>query len=67
MSRRPPRLLVVLELERDCGLVVVDAESLEDERRLRLWLRRSEAFQTLPEFVARLLDELDRVDEGRAA
>jgi hypothetical protein len=65
--RRPPRLVIELELERDLGIVLLFAESAEDERRLRMWLRYSAVFRTLPAMIDRLLDDLDRLDEERAA
>jgi hypothetical protein len=65
--RRTPRLVIEYELERRQGLVMLIAESYEDELRLRSWLRRSEAFAALPVLVQNLLDDLDRLDEENAA
>jgi hypothetical protein len=67
IRRRPPRLVIELELERHQCVVMVLADSHEDELRLRSWLRRTPAFEDLPAFIAGLLDELDRIDEERAA
>jgi hypothetical protein len=47
---RPPALVVRLELEQPAK-VVIDADSFEDEQRLRFWLRRNRT-------ARRLLDEL---------
>jgi hypothetical protein len=67
MTRRPPTLLIEFELERGHGRVwLLAAETFEDEMRLRQWLRRSSALATLGEDVQRLLDELDRINEGAA-
>jgi hypothetical protein len=60
VTRRPPRLVIELELERHHGRIFLVADTLEDELRLRLWLRRSAAFAALPALVERLLDDLDR-------
>jgi hypothetical protein len=61
-----PRLVIVVPLEGQ-GRIVLDAETFEDELALRSWLRRSAAFERLPAILERLLDDLDRRDEGRAA
>jgi hypothetical protein len=61
-----PRLVVVIPLE-EAGRIVLDCATYEDEVRLRSWLRRSAAFERLPAILERLLDDLDRRDEGRAA
>jgi hypothetical protein len=66
VTRRPPRLLIEYELERRSGLVMLIAETHEDELRLRSWLRRSEAFAALPALLANLLDDLDQLDEEAA-
>jgi hypothetical protein len=66
-ARRPPTLLIRYELERDRALIVLLADTHEDELRLRLWLRSSTALRLLPRLLARLLDELDRIDEEDAA
>jgi len=60
-----PRLLIEIPLERR-GHIVFDADSLENERRLRLWLRHSAALRELPEILARLLDDLDAIDREAA-
>jgi hypothetical protein len=52
--------VIELELERHHGRIFLVADTLEDELRLRLWLRRSAAFAALPALVERLLDDLDR-------
>jgi len=68
VTRRPPPYLVVeVALEADVALVRLHASSLDDEVRLRLWLRRSELVKRLPVLIAQALDELDRLDDGRAA
>jgi hypothetical protein len=59
--------VIVLEYERDRGFVVLDCQTHADEHRLRLWLRRSAAFATLPRLAARLLDDLDDFDAEHAA
>ena len=56
----------MLGLEEDPVLFVV-AANLEDELRLRAWLRRSAALAELSELARRLLDALDEVDEASAA
>jgi hypothetical protein len=58
---RPPRLVVVLKLEQP-GHIVLDADTYEDELRLRQWLRRSTVLRNLPALLARLLDDLDDGD-----
>jgi hypothetical protein len=55
----------VLELE-EPGRVILDADSYEDELRLRRWLRRSTAFRNLPALLERLLDDLDELDRMAA-
>jgi anti-sigma-K factor RskA len=40
-GRRPPEILVALDLESDTPRLRLVAESERDERRLRLWLLRS--------------------------
>lgn len=68
LSGRPgwhPRLVFVLELE-EPGRVILDADSYEDELRLRRWLRRSTAFRNLPALLERLLDDLDELDRMAA-
>jgi hypothetical protein len=64
--RRRPRLPVVIPLE-EYGRILLDAETLEDELRLRAWLRRSAVFERLPQALARLLDDPERIDRERAA
>jgi hypothetical protein len=68
VPRRPgrhPRLIIVLELEQP-GQIVLDADTYEDQRRVREWLRRSRAFQRLPEVLERFLDDLDTADRKAA-
>jgi hypothetical protein len=66
--RRPPRLVVEYELERQHARVMLLACTHEDELRLRAWLRGSTVFEVLPALVEWVLDDLDRLDdEGRAA
>jgi hypothetical protein len=62
----PPRLIIELEYEQP-GRIVLHAATLEDERRLRFWLRRASAMEALPEIAARLLDDLDEFDQRFAA
>lgn len=64
--RRPPALHVVIPLEQP-GKILFDAETFEDELRLRSWLRRSSAFEALPGILTRLLDDLDEHDTKAAA
>lgn len=59
----PPALLIRLELERP-GRILLDALTSEDEQRLRVWLRRSDAFRLLPAILERFLDDLDAIDEA---
>jgi hypothetical protein len=61
--KRRPRLLVELQLENH-GRIWLDAESYEDEVRLRRWLRASAAFERLVADLAKLLDDLDRDGQG---
>jgi hypothetical protein len=55
-------LVIRLELEQT-GCVVLDADTAEDELRLRTWLRGSAVWAHLPELVGKLLDDLDQLDE----
>jgi hypothetical protein len=66
VTRRPPRLVITLELECDRRGVWLDAETYEDELRLRSWLRRTAALATLSAFLEDVLDNLDRIDEDAA-
>jgi hypothetical protein len=61
-----PRLIVELPFEQR-GRILFDCETFEDEKRLRLWLRHSEALHGLPETLERLLDDLDDIDTFWAA
>jgi hypothetical protein len=61
-----PRLVIVIPLEGH-GRILLDAETFEDELRLRGWLRRAPVFERLPAILERLLDDLDLMDEERAA
>lgn len=61
-----PRLVVSIEFEGH-GRIILDCDTHEDELALRAWLRGSTVFERLPAILERLLDDLDRVDEGRAA
>jgi hypothetical protein len=63
--RRPPSVVIELPLEQP-GRITLVAHTLEDERRLRVWLRRSREFQRLPGILARLLDDLDDADRMAA-
>lgn len=58
LPRRPPALLVELRLEERPTLRLV-AASLEDERRLVEWLRRTRALEALGDDVARLVAGVD--------
>jgi hypothetical protein len=64
--RARPTLWIILPLESH-GQIWLDATSLEDELRLRAWLRRSASLEQLPAVLAGLLDDLDRLDEEHAA
>ena len=44
----------------------IEARSLEEERKLRLWLARSRDVRGLPTLLARLLEELDGLDREGA-
>jgi hypothetical protein len=57
-SVRPPALLLHLELEQPVRYRL-EAETYEDEQRLRTWLRGCGALRTLFDDLARLLDDLD--------
>jgi hypothetical protein len=65
VTRRRPELIVRLPLEGK-GLVFLAADSLEDELRLRSWLRRCGRLDELAAFLERLLDELDDYDRSTA-
>lgn len=62
----PPRLTLDIELE---GVPVIGIFSMgmEDELRLRQWLRRSDVLDVAQEVLAGILDELDRIDRIEAA
>lgn len=64
-SRDRPQLLLALPYEGRARVFLV-AETLEDERRLRHWLR-AHALTDLPDAVRELLDALDARDEPWAA
>jgi hypothetical protein len=65
VSRGRPQLLLLLPLEgRAQALLITD--TLEDERRLRQWLRAHELAE-LTQAVVELLDALDRFDKPEAA
>ncbi len=51
-----PELVVTLRLEQP-GRAYIVARSFEDERRLRLWLARSDVLERLRDLVAELLEE----------
>jgi hypothetical protein len=59
--RHRPELRVRIPLE-SYGQLVLDCDSYEDELRLRVWLRRSDALERLALVLARLLDDLDERD-----
>jgi hypothetical protein len=61
---RPPRLIIVLELEQ-VGQARLDAATYEDELRLRHWLHRSGTLRRLPVNVVHHLDRLN--EQERAA
>jgi uncharacterized membrane protein YidH (DUF202 family) len=48
-------------------LAEAGVDSLEDERRLRAWLRSCVALDDLAIVLARLLDDLDEFDRKQAA
>lgn len=62
VTRVPPPARVTLPLEASAGHIVLVAETFEDELRLRIWLRASGAFRSLPVTLERLLDDLDQHD-----
>lgn len=64
--QRRPQLRILVPLESD-GEIMIDADSREDEMRLRQWLSRSPAFQLLPGILETLLDDLDEHDRESAA
>lgn len=49
------------------GVCWVESDSNEDELRLRHWLRRTGRFASIRETIDNLLDQLDDLDERRAA
>jgi hypothetical protein len=55
---RPPALVIRLELEQG-ALARLEAETQEDEMRLRHWLRRSGRLQRLPAGIVLYLDHLE--------
>jgi hypothetical protein len=55
---RPPALLLHLVLEEPVRFRL-EADTYEDEQRLRTWLRGCSALRTLGDDLARLLDDLD--------
>jgi hypothetical protein len=64
-GERRPQLVIIVPLE-EPGTILLDAATLEDEFRLRLWLRRSSVLKALPGILARLLDDLDDHDRMAA-
>ena len=58
---RKPTLWIQIPLESP-GRIVFDADTWKDERRLRQWLRGSTEYRLLPELLARVLDDLDKID-----
>jgi len=56
-----PTLIIQIELEQP-GRITLVADCLEDELRLRSWLRRSTAFRRLSVLLEQLLDDLDDGD-----
>jgi hypothetical protein len=65
--RPPPTLMLTLELEQGHAGLRLVADTWEDERRLRAWLRRSGALAELSATLERLLDDLDEQDRRAAA
>jgi hypothetical protein len=66
--KRRPALVIRVPLEENVGALYIDAESFDDEIRLRTWLRRTSAFSAIRRQIDSLLDELDEDDrEGEAA
>jgi hypothetical protein len=57
VRRRPPRLVLVIELE-ELPRVQVDAETFEDERRLLAWLSSPKTHRRLADAMA---DAVERV------
>lgn len=60
LSHRP-RLAIVVPIE-GVSKILFDADSPEDEARLRSWLRSSGRLDYLSVALRRLLDDLDRHD-----
>ena len=61
----PPAVVVTLNLEGRPS-VTIQAATLADEHRLRLWLHRSGALRDLSALVQAALEELDRRSERAA-
>jgi hypothetical protein len=66
VSARRPTLVIRLPLEGDV-VVRLEAATIEDERRLRSWLRRTRRLELLQHALQGILDDLDALDERRAA
>ncbi len=58
-----PALVIRMELE-EFPVILVQADSFEDELRLRRWLRRARAFDSLREQLEDVLDRLDGLEEA---
>lgn len=65
--KRRPALVIRVPLEENVGALYIDAESFDDEIRLRTWLRRTSAFSAIRRQIDHLLDGLDELDEERRA
>lgn len=60
-----PTLRIEIPLEGN-GDVYLDADTYEDELRLRSWLRRSRLLDDLAVILVRLLDDLDTLSDRKA-
>lgn len=66
MSVRRPALRIILPLEGD-AIVRLDAATVEDERRLRAWLRGTRRLELLQHALEGILDDLDALEAERKA
>ena len=66
MTPRRPTLVIHLALEGDVR-VWLEAATVEDERRLRAWLRRTRRLELLQHALQNILDDLEEIEERRVA